>query len=66
MGGVVVSRLLIMGGGLLYPAYSSYKAVKAAKLRSYVSQIKNDLLNISSVHSIFRNVKQLYYKTSST
>jgi len=39
MGGVVVSRLLIMGGGLLYPAYSSYKAVKAAKLRSYVRWI---------------------------
>ena len=40
MGGVVVSRLMIMGGGLLYPAYSSYKAVKAAKLRSYVSQFQ--------------------------
>jgi len=39
MGGVVVSRMMILGGGLLYPAYSSYKAVKAAKLRNYVRWI---------------------------
>ena len=39
MGGVVVSRMMILGGGLLYPAYSSYKAVKAAKLRNYVSYV---------------------------
>jgi len=39
MGGAVVSRLLIIGGGLLYPAYNSYKAVKAASLREYVRWI---------------------------
>jgi len=39
MGGAVFSRILITGSGLLYPAYSSYKAVKAASLRGYVRWI---------------------------
>lgn len=39
MGGAVVSRLLIVSSGLLYPAYNSYKAVKAASLREYVRWI---------------------------
>jgi len=39
MGGAVVSRLLIIGSGMLYPAYNSYKAVKAASLREYVRWI---------------------------
>lgn len=39
MGGQVVSRLLIIGSGLVYPAYNSYKAVKAADVRQYVRWI---------------------------
>nr|CAB3265517.1 receptor expression-enhancing protein 2-like [Phallusia mammillata] len=39
MGGAVVSRLAIVGGGLLYPAYSSYKAVKTTNVRQYVRWI---------------------------
>ncbi|XP_078486358.1 receptor expression-enhancing protein 2-like [Ciona intestinalis] len=39
MGGAVVSRLVIVSGGLLYPAYSSYKAVKGANVRQYVRWI---------------------------
>lgn len=39
MVGVVLSRLVIICGGLLYPAYNSYKAVKAASLRDYVRWI---------------------------
>jgi len=39
MGGQVVSRLLIIGSGLVYPAYNSYKAIKAADVRQYVRWI---------------------------
>jgi len=39
MGGQVVSRLAIIGAGLVYPAYNSYKAIKAADVRQYVRWI---------------------------
>ncbi|CAK8698677.1 unnamed protein product [Clavelina lepadiformis] len=39
MGGAVVSRFAIVASGLLYPAYSSYKAVKGANARQYVRWI---------------------------